>query len=143
MTCRPYEDRFTGTLGSPEAPLRALVAHAVGRTPGWARAALRLRDRIVAPLGLKTARGHDGPLLAMMTTFEDSAERFTTGLDDRHLDFRVTLAREAGGTFVLATRVEPHTAFGWLYLAAVLPAHRLIMRGYARTLARPLPEASP
>lgn len=140
-----YHDRLEGRLGSPEAAPRALAEHALAQMPFWVKAATRLRDRLVKPLGLKTAESlpRDASLLDALTTDRDDAEVFSTGLDDRHLDFRVTLIKETGGRFALATRIEPHNALGRAYLCAVLPAHRIIMRGLASTLSRPIGESRP
>jgi hypothetical protein len=54
------------------------------------------------------------------------------GFDDRHLDFRIVIDvrqdRPSGQTLSVMTLVHRNNLFGRLYLAAVLPFHKLIVR---------------
>ncbi|EIM73277.1 hypothetical protein A33O_15950 [Nitratireductor aquibiodomus RA22] len=107
--------------------------------PGWVDSLVRLRDRLVAPFGLKTRdetaradRAVPFPIL------EHTPERIVMGTDDRHLDFRVILGAnpmERGGTRVSCTTlVRPRNLLGWLYLLAVLPFHKLIVAATVRRI---------
>jgi hypothetical protein len=54
------------------------------------------------------------------------------GFDDRHLDFRIVIDvrqdRPSGQTLSVMTLVHRNNLFGRLYLATVMPFHRLIVR---------------
>lgn len=107
--------------------------------PGWARRLLDLRDRIVAPLGLKTARDlaaeKKACRIGFMAVLRRSPDEVVLGEDDRHLDFRVALVRR-GEEALMGTWVRPKNRFGRVYLRVVLPFHDLIVRSGMRRLAR-------
>jgi hypothetical protein len=56
-------------------------------------------------------------------------DELVTGRNDKHLDFRVSVIREAGKRVVFSTAVMTHNTFGRTYLAAILPFHRFGVRG--------------
>ena len=86
---------------------------------------LRVRDRLVRPLGLRTmprrppATGF--PLLASSPT------EALVGLDDRHLSFRVGI-HVIDGTVHVATTVQLHNRLGRLYWALVRHVHPFVVR---------------
>ncbi len=150
----PPSSAFLGDLDtfyhwdSYEAPLRrgdlamhelylALFAH----QPAGFRKLLLLRDRIVAPFGLRPSDAGKpleiktvyavGEKIVRFTLFGQSDNEIVTGGDDKHLDFRVSVRRltEGGAERVtLSTVVSPHNLFGKAYLAAILPFHRYGVR---------------
>ena len=137
-----FQDCYRGQLGSPEASPRALVAWGLAGMPDWVGAAMWLRNRMVAPFGLKSG-AEDGPpedLMQRLPVIREDEREFVTGMKDRHLDFDVRLSKTSDAGFELATNVKPHNTFGRIYLALVLPAHRVIMRRIARGLAQPIRE---
>ena len=62
------------------------------------------------------------------------------GLDDRHLDFRlsvdVTRLDERRREVVATTLVKTHNRLGRTYLATILPFHRRIVPGLMAQMAR-------
>ena len=125
-------------LAMPEIYL-ALFAH----HPRWAKALLIVRGWIVGPLGLRASTAADfdgievkpayaiGEKIARFTLLAQSDSEIVTGGDDRHLDFRVSVAKLVDGDasrVVLSTTVSPHNLFGQAYLSAILPFHRLGVR---------------
>lgn len=152
----PPDSAFLDDLGrshywdSYEAPLRrgdlamheiylALFAH----HPRWAVWLLNLRDRMVAPFGLRAADagGHDTveikpayavcEKIARFTLFGQNDTEIVTGGNDKHLDFRVSvrkLTEHGANRVALSTSVTPHNFFGKAYLAVILPFHRLGVR---------------
>ncbi|MEM6622916.1 MAG: DUF2867 domain-containing protein [Pseudomonadota bacterium] len=142
MSAGVFHDCYTGKLGSPHASPRALVAWGLAAMPGWVGGAMWLRNRVVAPFGLKTGAedGVPADLMQRLPVLSDTPDEFVTGMEDRHLDFSVRLTKTSGGGFELATRVVPHNLFGRVYLRAVTPAHKMIMRRIARGLAQPIKE---
>lgn len=116
------------TLQPREAALRGLTL------PRWSSALLALRNALVRPFGLKTKADPGLPSVGLFPIRKDDAREFIVGLDDRHLDFRITVFREADRLY-LSTWVRPHNLRGRGYLAAVMPAHRIISRSAAARMA--------
>jgi hypothetical protein len=102
---------------------------------------LVLRDLLVAPFGLKTAataRRTSTNRIGLFPVLSETPQRIVAGLNDRHLDFRlvVDVACSGAGRRVTATTVVlTHNLLGRLYLAIILPFHRLIVRSMLRRTA--------
>ncbi len=144
-----YLDAFARVY---EAPRDLDLRVAMGRVfavPGWIMALLRLRDALVRPLGLRTARdirdgaedGSERPPFRVRGEAPDGSE-ILLGEDDRHLDFRVLLRREPAGEglclITLATAVQMHNLLGRAYFAVVRPFHRLVVAALLRSAPRQL-----
>lgn len=102
--------------------------------PGWAQALLNLRNKIVAPLGLKTEVSGQGADATFPVVHEDDRE-LILGTDDSHLNFRICVMQEAGRIH-MATWVHRNNLLGRVYLTAVMPFHVLIVRDSMRRIAR-------
>lgn len=110
--------------------------------PVTVRRLLRLRDLLVRPLGLRKAAGadqHEGfPVLGRRE------HEVLMGLDDRHLDFRVSLrllqSDDADDSLLLTTTVTFHGPIGRLYFALVRPFHRRIVPAMLRSAVTRRPE---
>lgn len=110
-----------------------------GMSPWRVRALMRTRDAAVALVGTKTSRqiaaaaGERGRVIGFLPVLSQSASELVMGEDDRHLDFRAaTLVRggEGGGReLVVVSVVHCHNALGRVYLLAIGPFHRAIVRG--------------
>jgi hypothetical protein len=152
----PPASTFLGDLGkfyywdSYQAPLRRddLVMHEIylalfAHPPRGFTQLLILRDRIVAPFGLRSSGAADrkateikpayavGEKIARFTLFGQNDTEIVTGGDDTHLDFRVSVRKliEDGPTRVaLTTVVSPHNLLGRTYLSVILPFHRYGVR---------------
>jgi len=105
-----------------------------GRVPRWIRALMAMRNRLVAPFGLKTGRDKitsPSRRIGIFPVIAEAPERVVLGLDDRHLDFRVAIdVMRLGGArseVTATTLVCPHNRLGRAYLAIVLPFHRVIV----------------
>jgi hypothetical protein len=140
-------DAFAVTLPpSASRDMEGLTRFLLSDPPGWFRILLTIRDAVMRPFGIKTsssmrdsadaARRIDFfPLLAV------HEDELVLGEDDRHLDFRLSACRVktyAGGPdeFVATTVVHCHNLLGRLYLAAILPFHRLVVRSLLNRAAR-------
>jgi hypothetical protein len=104
------------------------------RMPWWIRALMVMRNGLVAPLGLKTGREKamaTSRKIGFFPIFTETPERVVLGLDDKHLDFRIAVdvAKLEGARrqITATTLVRSHNLLGRLYLAAVLPFHRVIV----------------
>lgn len=105
-----------------------------GRMPWWISTLMAMRNRLVAPLGLKTGRDKaitTSRRIGFFPIVTETPERVVLGLDDKHLDFRIAVdVAKLEGTrrqITATTLVRPHNLLGRLYLAAVLPFHRVIV----------------
>ena len=129
-----FGDSFTVTtegqhLDAPEATRRAFE-----HTPEWVSCLMALRNFLVRPFHLKTdvdARRASASRIGFFPVLSQSPTEVVLGLDDRHLDFRVSVeVRELGGgrqEISASTAVKPHNLFGRTYLAVVKPFHRVIV----------------
>nr|WP_281029375.1 DUF2867 domain-containing protein [Rhizobium sullae] len=144
----PSERRFVA--GAPlrrRAPQRPPQNWSVGvafsQPPGWIAKLLALRNLVVAPFGLRSgdeldlSTQHRG-----LPVFSSSPERIVLGLDDRHLNFRliVDLAdlNDATLRVTATTLVQRNNLLGRVYLAAVLPFHKILVPALLSRLIRPV-----
>jgi len=65
-----------------------------------------------------------GDRIGRWTLFAKHQDELITGANDRHLDFRVSVFRDARPRIVLSTAVMTHNTLGRAYLATILPFHR-------------------
>ena len=109
--------------------------------PRWIGMLLGLRNRLVAPLGLKTAApsGISAPdRVGIFPVISETPGRLVAGLDDAHLDFRLVVDIAGSGTerrVTATTLVLTHNLLGRTYLAIILPFHRLIVPSMLRKVA--------
>ncbi|MGG7565869.1 DUF2867 domain-containing protein [Rhodovulum sp. DZ06] len=137
---KDFLDCWEAAPADPSADAAALARAVMEGMPNWVRRLLDLRDSIVAPLGLKTARDlaaeTGGPeRIGFMRVMERRPDRIVLGEDDSHLDFRVAVTR-ADGRALMGTWVRPKNRLGRLYLPLVLPFHDLIVANGMRRLER-------
>ena len=111
------------------------------RPPRWVEALLNLRNLIVAPLGLKTSGDGEpssGGVIGLFPVLSETPERLVAGFDDSHLDFRVVVdvvSAGSGQQVTATTLVLTHNPLGRIYLAVILPFHRLIAPTLLRQVA--------
>jgi hypothetical protein len=132
-----FVDSYVIPLAEPELTPVELAAR-LAVMPEWVNGLLWLRNRLVAPLGLKTGAGlpptplhpEVGDYVSFFRLDELSPNEAILGEDDRHLDFRVSVLKTAGPEplAALSTWVHPHNLGGRLYLCGVMPFHKLIIR---------------
>ncbi|UWP91344.1 DUF2867 domain-containing protein [Aliiroseovarius crassostreae] len=117
------------------SPLSAQEALQVGLAlPSWAMTLLNVRNLILSPFGLKT-RIDDGYADSIFPLeFQDENE-VIVGTDDWHQDFRISVYKSKD-TIHMSTWVHRHNLAGYIYLAAVMPFHILIVRDAMRRIAR-------
>ena len=103
--------------------------------PGMATA-MRLRDAVVARLGLERIGGfgkswpeapQPGDRLDFFTVERIGPGILTLAARDRHLD-TITCLTIADGILTVTSSVRTHNRLGQLYMIPVGPAHRLIVR---------------
>ena len=132
-----YLDSFEVLSRTPEQDLVAIYAAALGHLPKVFKQLLAVRSHLVKPFGIAGVSYKDlaraieaersyaiGDKIGRWTLFAKHRDELITGANDRHLDFRVSVFRDARLRIVLSTAVMTHNAFGRAYLATILPFHR-------------------
>lgn len=126
--------------------LEVLARIALERPAWWIRALTNIRDVVMAPVGVKSshavglAGAAHGRVIGYLPLLAKSATELVLGADDRHLDFRVTVQLRAdaanGRELLVGTVVHCHNRLGRIYLAAIAPFHRVILRANLERAAR-------
>ena len=128
----------SAAIGSTHAKLRSGCLHAA---PRWIDALVKLRNLIVTPFGLKTSGAGEAAASGMIGIFpivSETPERLVAGFNDSHLDFRVVVdvaPAGAGQQVTATTLVRTHNRLGRVYLATIMPFHRLVVRAMLRQVA--------
>ncbi|WP_085317886.1 DUF2867 domain-containing protein [Derxia lacustris] len=142
-----FFDAWTVPVADPSLSALDLFLKAARRTPRWIDAAMALRNRVVAPFGLKdlgglaavsaTRAGADyrpGERVGIFTLIANTPDEVLLGDDDRHLKVVVSLRRE-GAAVVVTTVVHTRNWLGRLYMLPVTPMHKLIAPAFLARLA--------
>jgi len=136
-----FVDAFSIAVDDDALDARQAAQRMLGGSPRWIRALIALRNSLVAPFGLKTPVPRKPAGLDSIGAFpviSEAPDRLVTGFNDKHLDFRVVVdvATQAGERRVTATTlVLTHNLPGRIYLAIILPFHRLIVPSMLRQVA--------
>jgi hypothetical protein len=136
-----FADTFRIATGNATLNARQAAERMLGQQPSWIAALMKLRNAIVAPLGLKTpshAKTIAVNSIGAFPVITETPDRVVAGFDDKHLDFRVIVDvsgvspdREVTATTLVLT----HNLLGRVYLAVIMPFHRLIVPAMLRQIA--------
>jgi hypothetical protein len=124
-------------LDARHAAEKMMLAHG---SP-WIDALMTLRNRLVAPFGLKTPAPTvvaSATAVGIFPVLSETPDRLVAGLDDKHLDFRLVIdvvSADAGQRVTATTLVLTHNLLGRVYLKTILPFHRVIVRTMMRQVA--------
>lgn len=125
-------------LQDPEVLARFMFAN----QPAWVDILMRIRDAIVARLGLKTGKqlatlepGAWTQRVGIFRIYSKNETEIVVGEDDRHLDFRVSLLC-VDAQLTVSTVVHCHNRLGRTYLRLIAPFHRLVVQESLRRAAR-------
>jgi hypothetical protein len=136
-----FVDAYSVAVDDAALDARHAAERMFSRSPRWIDALLTLRNCLVAPFGLKTGvpSGAGTPeTIGIFPVVSETPDRLVAGFDDRHLDFRVVVdvVGADGRRHVCATTlVLTHNLLGRVYLAIILPFHRLIVPAMLRQVA--------
>jgi len=115
-------------------------------TPQWVNSLMSIRNRIVRLFGLKdvgamvaTTKASDayqvGDRLGIFSIFGKTENELLLGIDDRHLDVRVSVLkshRNGLPHYIVSTVVRVHNLLGRLYMAPVGRIHPLVVKSMMR-----------
>ena len=137
-----FVDAFSIAVDDEALDARHAAQRMLGRSPRWIKALMALRNFLVAPFGLKTPvprKPAAADSIGAFPVISEARDRLVAGFNDKHLDFRVVVdivTQVAGGRCVTATTlVLTHNLLGRIYLAIILPFHRLIVPSMLRQVA--------
>jgi hypothetical protein len=136
-----FGDAFRITVEGPAFDARQAAEKMLARSPRWIERLLALRNRIVAPFGLKTPVSGGTKSIDSIGIFpvvSETPDRLVAGFNDKHLDFRVVVDVTTSGPqqdITATTLVRTHNLLGRVYLAIIMPFHRLIVRAVLRQVA--------
>ena len=124
---------------TPEQGLTALDAYQrMSRAvPDWVNKAIRLRDMLVRPFGLKPVAGFNlreqktprvGDNLDFFQIAAVTDKELVLSLKDSHLDVLISVHLDPNNQLSLTSIVEPHNALGRFYMRLIAPFHRRVVR---------------
>ena len=136
-----FTDAFSMSVDDPALDARHAAARMVYRLPLWITALMALRNILVAPFGLKTPsarRSATADTIGAFPVVSKSPNRVVAGFNDKHLDFRLVV--DVAGTgpsrnITATTLVLTHNLLGRVYLAIIMPFHRIIVPAMLRKVA--------
>lgn len=115
----------------------------------WVERLMKLRDLLVARLGIKTSAelarvDPAGKIrrIGIFRIYSTSAQEIVLGEDDSHLNFRLSVLCAASTTpirshrLTLSTVVHCHNLLGRLYIFLIAPFHRAVVRSSLRRAAQ-------
>ena len=137
-----WADRFELALDGKGVTAAVAAERSLGRSPRWVRVLLRLRNRIVSIIGLKSAAPSSRlGLIGAFPVVSKSDDEVVLGFDDKHLDFRIVVDVRAGSAVNqivgVTTLVRRHNTLGRVYLMAVTPFHKAIVPTLLARVAGP------
>lgn len=134
-----------GTSTDPELLARFIFS----QQPPWIGGLMKMRDALVAGLGLKTARHleslgeHDQTnRLGIFKIYGKNGLEIVLGEDDKHLDFRLSVlcAGPVGSqeeqSLIFTSVVHCHNRLVRIYIFLIAPFHRLVVQASLRRAAR-------
>jgi hypothetical protein len=136
-----FVDAYSIAVDDTALDARRAAKRMFSRSPRWIDALLTLRNCLVAPFGLKTGAPTGGgapETIGIFPVVSETPDRLVAGFNDRHLDFRVVVdvvGAESSRHVTATTLVLTHNLLGRVYLAIILPFHRLIVPAMLRQVA--------
>ncbi|TDR79720.1 DUF2867 domain-containing protein [Paludibacterium purpuratum] len=125
--------------------LEVLARAGFERQAWWIRALTRVRDMIMATVGVKSSRAVGiaaaarGVVIGFFPLLSKRAGELVMGADDSHLDFRLAIQLRTGAAggreLVVVSVVHCHNLLGRTYLAVIKPFHRVIARASLEQVA--------
>ncbi len=136
-----FADAYRIAIDDSALDARRAAERMIGRQPRWAHALLVLRNILVRPFGLKTSgasKAAPNSMIGIFPVVSETPERLVAGFNDSHLDFRLVVDVASAGArqnVTATTLVLTHNRLGRIYLAIIMPFHRLIVRAMMRQVA--------
>ena len=128
-----YQDAYQVRLRRPDQSISEIYNGVFGHSPVWVNRLMKIRNQLVAPLGLKVdlnprlGSASDqikvGNQLGIFQVFYIDDREIILGEDNRHLDFHISLLKDNQGRLTISTQVQTHNRLGRVYMQLVRPFH--------------------
>ncbi|PJI41047.1 DUF2867 domain-containing protein [Ferrovibrio sp.] len=141
-----FSDAFTVVVPRGDLDARAVAALAFSSLPDWAGWLIKIRNLAMRPFGLKTDEIMQG-----LPVLQEGPTDVVVGVNDDHLDFRTQFRTDTIrlgpdgphlGLVTVTTVVRTHNRLGRIYLAAVMPIHKLVVRSLLARVAGKLMDSA-
>jgi len=142
LTHADWGDAYAVTLARGFSSAREAGEAVVKAFPVWTFPLLCIRNIIVLPFGLKGTKAAAELLPDPISFFpvqKESNDEVIAGFDDKHLDFRLIIdvqTKAETQQLRLTTVIHRNNLLGRVYLALVIPFHRVIIKSALAKLQR-------
>ena len=134
-----YRDSYAVPIDRVELSLLEIYLAIFDHVPWYGKLLLILRNAMVTPLGLRNVTPSEvwkpqrhscyqvGDLLVRFTLYFKSDKEIVTGINDKHMDFRVSAMRLIDGDaekIIVTTIVCTHNLLGRIYIGLIRPFHQ-------------------
>ena len=141
-----YRTRLQRSSASPVEIFHSVFSH----YPNWMKVVLITRNRLASLAGLEAPTASEimtpemksrytvGEKIGPWPIFALSESELIAGRDNAHLDFRLSVLREADGESakaVISTVCRVHNTFGKAYLFFIIPFHKWGVRRLIKSAA--------
>lgn len=141
-----FYDAYTAPLNEATLTPVEIFLRTAAATPPWVSRLMSIRNRIVRQLGLKDVGAMDnvagkpadtyriGDRIGIFSIFGITENELLLGIDDRHLDVRVSILNPRDGSkrYTVSTVVRVHNRLGHLYMAPVGRIHPIVVKALMR-----------
>lgn len=142
-----FHDAWSTPLADPTLSPAEIFLRSARSTPRWVETAMAWRNRLVRLLGLKDVGAMDahslrpaatvrvGDRLGIFQVFGMAENELLLGIDDSHLDVRVSVWKSPAGVApacVVSTAVKVHNLLGRLYMLPVGRIHPWVVKAMLR-----------
>ncbi len=145
-----FFDAYTAPLRDGSLTPVEIFLRTARATPSWVTSLMSLRNWIVRRLGLKDVGAMSGATgkpaeaykigdrIGIFSIFGTSETELLLGIDDSHLDVRVSILKlQTGGLrrYAVSTVVKVHNRLGRIYMVPVGRIHPLVVKALMRRTA--------
>ena len=125
--------------------IRSIAQAILGQPAPWFKVLLSIRDRVARVFGLQTSAelrdaNTESDRIDFFPILSADDDELILGEDDQHLNFRISLLLQRGtsgpGLVLATTVVRCNNRLGRIYLAAIKPFHRAVVRSNLQHAAK-------
>lgn len=137
-----FEDAFAFKVPASGYTMEEIYLKVFNTAPSWVEYALRLRNLLVAPFGLKTEIEQDktplvreGEKVGIFKIYKIYENELIAGENDKHLNFRVSVHRstKAPTTLTVTTIVQYNNSLGKAYMTLIRPIHKMVVKSILKS----------
>lgn len=134
-----FRDSYRAPLARTGVPIVEVFFSIFGHHPAWMKLLLVVRNRVASLCGLDAPTASEiinlkvkssysvGEKIGVWPIFALTETELVAGRNNKHLDFRLSVLKEADGqreSVVVSTICTVHNRFGRVYLFFIVPFHK-------------------